>query len=193
MTEYYHHHNNFTRHLQIKNEQAMTDLGACLAKWVSPGANIYLDGDLGAGKTTLVRGFLRALGYQGAVKSPTFTIVEPYSLDNDMFYDYNGLEYTVNPNAKNKLLTASKMQSIKVYHFDLYRLEDPEELEYMGIRDYLDGQSIALIEWPEKGCGVLPEADLMIKINYQTQGRTIELLAQSDSGTALAAHLKELN
>ena len=189
MAEHY-HHNNLTQHLQIKDEQAMTDFGACLAKWVNPGANIYLDGDLGAGKTTLVRGFLRALGHQGAVKSPTFTIVEPYSLDNKIFCDYNSLETTIKPDTKDELLAESKTQTIRVYHFDLYRLEDPEELEYMGIRDYLDGQSSTLIEWPEKGYGVLPEADLTIKINYQKQGRTIELLPHSDLGAAMAAHLK---
>jgi len=188
MAEQY--HNNLIEHLQIKDEQAMADFGACLAKWINPGTNIYLEGDLGAGKTTLVRGFLRALGHQGAVKSPTFTIVEPYSLDNNIFYDYNGLEDTVKPDAKDELLTERKTQTIKVYHFDLYRLEDPEELEYMGIRDYLDGQSVALIEWPEKGYGVLPKADLTIKINYQKQGRIIKLLAQSVSGAAMAAHLK---
>ncbi len=77
----------------------------------------------------------------------------------------------------------------KVYHFDLYRLEDPEELEYLGIRDYLDGQAIALIEWPAKGEGVLPKADLLIKITHQKQGREIELRAESELGKAIVSRL----
>ena len=179
------HNSNLDNHLQIINEEAMTELGASLAKWVKLGTIIYLDGDLGAGKTTLVRGFLRAFGHQGAVKSPTFTIVEPYSLDNNKFYNYNRLEFNLKLKDDNKLIT----DVIKIYHFDLYRLEDPEELEYMGIRDYLDGQAIALIEWPEKGCGVLPEADVIIKIIHQNQGRKINLLPQSENGAFIVSKL----
>ena len=147
--------------LQIIDENAMTELGAKLAKVAIPGTIIYLDGDLGAGKTTLVRGFLRSLGYSGAVKSPTFTIVEPYSLDNNKFYNYNELEDDLKPDNNNNSVTVSisgkshepvysdgqgESHVQRIYHFDLYRLEDPEELEYIGIRDYLDGQAIALIE-----------------------------------------------
>ena len=174
----------------------MTGLGAQLAKVVIPGSIIYLDGDLGAGKTTLVRGFLRSLGYSGAVKSPTFTVVEPYSLDNNKFYDYNELEGDLNKDHNDNSVTDSIYNSKheqRVYHFDLYRLEDPEELEYMGIRDYLDGQAIALIEWPEKGYGILPKPDLIIKIIHQSQGRDVELLSQSENGAALVSTLVSNN
>lgn len=174
-----HLQNEKSNQLQIIDEQAMTELGAQLAQLIKKGSIIYLDGDLGAGKTTLVRGFLRALGYQGAVKSPTFTVVEPYTLDNNKLYDYNQLEEDL------KL----EVQDQKIYHFDLYRLEDPEELEYMGIRDYLDGQAIALIEWPEKGYGVLPKADVLIKITHQKQGRGVELLSQSENGAVIVSKL----
>ncbi|MCU7938876.1 MAG: tRNA (adenosine(37)-N6)-threonylcarbamoyltransferase complex ATPase subunit type 1 TsaE [gamma proteobacterium symbiont of Bathyaustriella thionipta] len=184
MSESY-HNSNLHHQRQIINEEAMTELGAALAKWIKLGTIVYLAGDLGAGKTTLVRGFLRAFGHHGAVKSPTFTVVEPYSLDNNMFYNYNKLEVNLKLKSDNELLT----DFIKVYHFDLYRLEDPEELEYIGIRDYLDGQAIALIEWPEKGEGVLPGADLIIKIVHQNKGREIELLPQSENGSLIVSRL----
>ncbi len=189
------HNSNSHNHLQIMSEEAMTELGACLAKWVRLGAVIYLDGDLGAGKTTLVRGFLRAFGHRGAVKSPTFTLVEPYSLENNIFFNYNELEDVLKPDDDNEHLTEEKAElradDVKIYHFDLYRLEDPEELEYVGIRDYLDGQAIALIEWPEKGYGVLPGADLIIKITHQNQGREVELLSQSENGRLIAGKLSK--
>jgi len=162
------------KQLRIINEEGMIALGEKLAALACQGLIIYLDGDLGVGKTTLVRGFLRALHYQGAVKSPTFTIVEPYSLDNVKLFNYNSLDERV---------------QLKVYHFDLYRLADPEELEYMGIRDYLDGQAIALIEWPEKGKGILPDADLLIKIHHQKQQRQLEIISQSEKGMQLLCRL----
>jgi len=189
-------YNNLPEQLQIKDEQAMINFAVSLVKWLSLGTVIYLKGDLGAGKTTFVRAVLRSLGYQGSVKSPTFTIVESYSLDNNIFYDYNGLEVNVKPNSHNKTLN----NKISIYHFDLYRLEDPEELEYMGIRDYLDGSSIVFVEWPEKGYGVFPKADLIINISYYTDytdkesgqlGRTINLSAQSETGINMILNLIE--
>ena len=171
------------KQLQIINEDAMLELGAKLACLASPGLIIYLEGDLGAGKTTLVRGFIRAFDYYGAVKSPTFTIVEPYSLDYSKLTNYNSLEDRAKLNAHDK-------KYLKIYHFDLYRLEDPEELEYMGIRDYLDGQAVALIEWPKKGLGILPEADLIIEINYYKNYRQLEFTSQSEKGKKLLSLLR---
>lgn len=126
----------------LKNETETEALGAELLQSLPGKSLIFLRGQLGAGKTTLVRGLLRAAGYQGKVKSPTFTLVEEYHLDERI-----------------------------ILHFDLYRLADPEELEWIGIRDYLAQQAICFIEWPEMGAGVLPEADLIVELTVVAHGR----------------------
>lgn len=124
----------------------MMAFGGKLAEDFPNGGIIRLIGDLGAGKTTLVRGLLRHLGFEGIVKSPTYTLVEPYELKDR-----------------------------KIYHFDLYRLGDPEELEYMGGRDYWESDALCLIEWPDQAKGYLPEADLTVNIDYLESGRNITL------------------
>ena len=121
---------------------------------------LYFNGDLGAGKTTLTRGMVQGLGYQGNVKSPTYTLVEEYSI-------------------------AGKM----IYHFDLYRLADPEELEFMGIRDYFADNTICLIEWAEKGADLLSPPDLLVNIGYAENARNIELVAQSTMGQQIIQQL----
>ena len=126
----------------LADAQATESLGNKLAKCVRTGAVICLHGDLGAGKTTLVRGFLRGLGYRGRVKSPTYTLVEPYSFSE-----------------------------LTVFHFDMYRLGDPEELEFIGVRDYFGPNSISLVEWPEKAAGWVPAPDIEVFLHYQEKAR----------------------
>jgi tRNA threonylcarbamoyladenosine biosynthesis protein TsaE len=147
----------------LPDSAATESFGAGLAHCVPPGTVIYLHGELGAGKTTLVRGFLQALGHNGAVKSPTYTLVEPYNLDGR-----------------------------SVYHFDLYRLGDPEELEFMGIRDYFDGSTITLVEWPQRGAGTLPPATLDITLEYQESGRQLQLLPADTVDSTFLSHLQAL-
>ena len=132
--------------IHVQNEQEMMQLGGRIADQFTKGGMVLLNGDLGAGKTTLVRGLLRHLGYQGIVKSPTYTLVEPYQFENRT-----------------------------VYHFDLYRLGDPEELEYIGGRDYWNSNALCLIEWPEKALDYLPEADFIVDIIYDGEARIVEI------------------
>ncbi|MCK7582766.1 MAG: tRNA (adenosine(37)-N6)-threonylcarbamoyltransferase complex ATPase subunit type 1 TsaE [Chromatiales bacterium] len=127
---------------------------------LKPGCLIFLRGDLGAGKTTFVRGCLRASGFTGSVKSPTFTIVEEYQLD----------QHTP-------------------YHFDLYRLAELEELEWLGIRDYLRPDSICFVEWPERGAGILPTPDLELTIPIVGLSRTLEIKALTAEGQAVVETL----
>lgn len=143
------------------NSAAATEaLGARLAIRIIPGSILYLRGDLGAGKTTLVRGLLHALGHRGTVKSPTYTLVEPYQIGD-----------------------------WRLFHWDLYRLADPEELEFLGLRDQLDGQATLLIEWPERGQGELPAADVEIALSYAGESRACRLTAPSSVGQAMLADL----
>jgi len=141
----------------LHNEPETVALGSALSGVLAPGTVVFLEGDLGAGKTTLTRGVLRALGHEGAVKSPTYTLCEPYLLKS-------GQQFC---------------------HFDLYRLSDPEELEYLGFRDYLSGDAILFIEWPSRGHGWLPAADLSISLTEARGGREVVLAAGTDKGARI--------
>jgi tRNA threonylcarbamoyladenosine biosynthesis protein TsaE len=148
-------------YLTIADETSMLALGTNLARACGDTAVIFLHGPLGAGKTTLARGFLRGIGYVGKVKSPTYTLVEPYQI-----------------------------ASGNVYHFDFYRLRDPLELDYMGIRDYFVPKSICLIEWPEYGEGVLPVADIACFIKIREDQRDIKLVAQTSIGNQIIERMQ---
>lgn len=135
-------------------------LGASLANALRSGTIIYLFGTLGAGKTTFVRGFLRAIGFSGKVKSPTYTIVEPYETDK-----------------------------FEVFHFDLYRLNHSEELLQIGIETYFDGNAVCLIEWPDKGLPVLPAPDLSCYFDIIETGRQIRFESRTKNGEEILARL----
>lgn len=125
-------------------------LGAALMEGLPKSCLIFLQGQLGAGKTTLVRSILRAAGYQGAVKSPTYTLVEEYNIKGQKFF-----------------------------HFDLYRIADPEELEFMGIRDYMKEDAICFIEWAELGEAFLPSPDLILNMRVQSELRILNISKKS--------------
>ena len=148
--------------LHLPDEAATLALGARLAAVLRPGLYIELQGDLGAGKTTLVRGVLRALGYHGRVKSPTFTLVEHYSV-----------------------------LGLNLYHFDLYRFEDPEEWLDAGFREHFNGDSVCLVEWPQKAAGCLPLADVILRLEivHQGAGRQATLSPQTLNGKQCLATL----
>ncbi|MFZ5723742.1 MAG: tRNA (adenosine(37)-N6)-threonylcarbamoyltransferase complex ATPase subunit type 1 TsaE [Pseudomonadota bacterium] len=153
----------------LADVDATIAFGAALARALTAGeraagASLWLEGDLGAGKTTLVRGLLRGLGHQGSVKSPTYTLVEPYDV-----------------------------AAGRLYHLDLYRLRDPEELEFLGVRDLArelaDGATV-VVEWPARGAGFLPAPDLVIELVPQDAGRCVRLEARSARGVDLLDFLE---
>jgi tRNA threonylcarbamoyladenosine biosynthesis protein TsaE len=138
--------------LNLRDEAASEALGAALAAGIAPGRVVHLVGDLGAGKTTVARGLLRALGVTHRVKSPTYTLVEPYTVSR-----------------------------LHLYHFDFYRLKDPAEWLSSGFRDYFGPDSACLVEWPERA-GDLPPADLILKLEFSESGRRATLEAGTPAG-----------
>jgi tRNA threonylcarbamoyladenosine biosynthesis protein TsaE len=139
--------------MHLSDESVTIALAQRLAACLKPGMVIYLHGDLGAGKTTLVRGVLKALGYTGRVKSPTYTLVEPYHI-----------------------------AGLDLRHFDLYRLHDEEEWEAAGFRDEFDGHNIFFVEWPEHALGLIPQADVIFDFEILQQGRKVEIQAGTPTG-----------
>ncbi|SMC24402.1 tRNA threonylcarbamoyladenosine biosynthesis protein TsaE [Andreprevotia lacus DSM 23236] len=144
----------------LADEAATIAFGHALAHALQPGLTLFLEGDLGAGKTTLTRGILRGLGFNGRVKSPTYTLVEPYVVSN-----------------------------LYLYHFDLYRFSDPSEWEDAGFRDYFNPESVCLIEWADKAAGMLPAPDWLITLAPEGEGRRIHLIANTELGAACLAKL----
>ena len=148
----------------LKDEHQMHAYGEKIAQaicQINAPLLIFLSGDLGAGKTTLSRGILAGLGHKGSVKSPTYTLVEPYDLDIG-----------------------------KVFHFDLYRLVDPEELYDIGFDDYLSEAQLCMVEWPEKGGSLVPKADISLQINSNGTGREVILTAQTSLGSQCLNQLR---
>ena len=132
--------------MHLADEQATLKLGGHLAGYLSPGLTIFLIGDLGAGKTTLVRGLLRGLGFEGRVKSPTYTLVESYSVS-----------------------------SLYLYHFDLYRFKYEQEWLDAGFDEIFDGRNIGLVEWPERAMSLLPSADVEVNLSLDGAGRSVTI------------------
>jgi tRNA threonylcarbamoyladenosine biosynthesis protein TsaE len=154
---------HFGTHLH--DESATAALGASLARALAPGLSIYLHGDLGAGKTALTRALLHAAGHAGHVKSPTYTLAEPYSV-------------------------VIGGAPVDVIHFDLYRMAGPEEFLDAGFREHFNDRSICIIEWPEKGDPVLPQPDIAVFLTVAGTGRDVELQALSDKGFQCLDRLK---
>jgi len=146
----------------ISSPEQMESLGRRLALACSAGTQIHLSGDLGAGKTTLVRGFLHGLGYSGKVKSPTYTLVETYQLDQ-----------------------------VAIFHFDFYRVNQPDEIENIGFRDYEDQEAICLIEWPEKAGDLLGQPDVLIRFIIHGNIRELELVAYDLKGNLLISKISD--
>ena len=151
------------QHIRLTGEPQMLRFAAAASGCLTGGGLVFLEGTLGAGKTTFSRGFIQALGHEGAVKSPTYTLVEEYLLDSG-----------------------------RICHFDLYRLGDPEELEFMGIREYLTDGTLCLMEWPERGQGILPDADLTLSIDDEGDSRVLHWQAGTEKGQAWADALLDV-
>ena len=148
---------------QLRGEAAQEALGVAVGRCLQPGTVIHLRGEIGAGKTTLTRGLLRGLGIAAPVKSPTYTLVEPYE----------------GPRGP-------------VYHFDLYRLADPEELHFFGAEEYFSPESICILEWAERAGGALPAPDLILQADYRdAASRTVRLRALTEKGRAVLEGLAE--
>ncbi|MEQ1557053.1 MAG: tRNA (adenosine(37)-N6)-threonylcarbamoyltransferase complex ATPase subunit type 1 TsaE [Gallionella sp.] len=147
--------------LTLADESASLAFAQRLAAVLTHGLVIYLSGDLGAGKTTLVRGVLQGLGYLGRVKSPTYTLLEPY-----------------------------EMAGFSVRHFDLYRMNDPQEWDDAGFRDEANAHNILLIEWPEQAGDLLPAADLILQFDILASGRILHMTALSPKGEQCLSHLQ---
>lgn len=145
--------------LELADEQATLRLGAGLACGIAPGRVLHLSGELGSGKTTLVRGLLRELGHAGRVKSPSYPLVELYVVSR-----------------------------LNLYHFDFYRFNDPIEWEEAGFRDYFNAETICLIEWPDKADNLLPDADLKIFFRFKQPGREIKIQAGTEKGKQCLKH-----
>ncbi|MBI5329044.1 MAG: tRNA (adenosine(37)-N6)-threonylcarbamoyltransferase complex ATPase subunit type 1 TsaE [Betaproteobacteria bacterium] len=146
--------------MPLADAAATLALGARLARGLTPGMAVWLSGDLGAGKTTLTRGLLRELGYEGRVKSPTYTLVELYGLS-----------------------------SFNLYHFDLYRFGSPDEWHEAGFREFFNDASVCLVEWPEKGGERLPAPDLECRLDFVGEARVARLTGLSEAGKRCVAHL----
>lgn len=150
----------FSYKKHLRTEEDMLNFAALFSLKINNGSVIYLEGPLGAGKTTFARGFLRGLGYEQKVKSPTYTLVEPYALEKK-----------------------------SIFHFDLYRLHDAQELEYVGIQEYFRPDSICLIEWPEKGIPFLAPADFICYISPAKEGRNLQIDALTHSAKTILKQL----
>ena len=145
----------------LENEAETLDLGGALAPCLEPGLTIYLRGELGAGKTTLVRGILRGLGHEGPVKSPTYTLVEVYEISR-----------------------------LHLHHFDFYRFHEPREWIDAGFRESFDGRNVTIIEWPEKAGALLPSADVEIAFEFLDEGRDVTLVSNTIAGQKCLALLE---
>ncbi len=146
---------------KVPDEAAVSALASIFARQVQSPLVIYLEGDLGAGKTMFARAFIQALGYPGYVKSPTYGLLESYSAGGK-----------------------------SILHLDLYRIEDPEELEYLALRDLFDDETVLLVEWPEKGMHHLPQADLVLKFGETAETRIISCIDRSGQGSELIRKIK---
>ncbi|HQT26120.1 MAG TPA: tRNA (adenosine(37)-N6)-threonylcarbamoyltransferase complex ATPase subunit type 1 TsaE [Burkholderiales bacterium] len=148
--------------LHLRDENETIALGKKIARVLRPGLVIHLEGELGAGKTALVRSMLKAMGHTGKVKSPTYALVELYTISR-----------------------------LHLYHFDLYRFDNPEEWNDSGFREYFNPESICFVEWPERGGKLLPEPDIRISLGFEGEGRHVEIDAISEAGRQCVKRLKD--